>query len=45
MPHSFLIDYVREQFGFIPKVIPAQWQALAEKAYRTQKENQGDGQK
>lgn len=36
MTNQFLINYIREQFGFIPDNIPDSWRTAAEKAYRAQ---------
>lgn len=35
MTNQFLIQYIRQQFGFIPSVIPASWQFAALKAYES----------
>jgi hypothetical protein len=39
MPNSFLVQYVRDQFGFVPSVIPEEWSRAALIAYQAQKES------
>ena len=35
MSNQFLINYIQQQFGFIPAKIPASWQFAALKAYES----------
>jgi hypothetical protein len=39
MPNSFLVQYVRDQFGFVPPVIPEEWHRAALIAFQSQKES------
>lgn len=39
MTNQFLLTYVREQFGFIPTVIPEEWKRAAKAAYEATQAN------